>query len=854
MVKPIFWSLAVLAYLISTPISVFAVEEGLQRTKKDVRINTWSNQAEIFITETWKNTRTEPLTFSLLQPLPKDTNSEKIFLNAVGQEYQLLSGEDRIDAVFSEAQKTQAPRPLKKLNIPYEKVLYKNFVLPPESETEIKYQWTQALDFIDNFYFTTVFWSDGIASQKLHAQIIRNGVPKHTVSNFFIQGVQYQNAENFVWEWDTENANPIEDFVFFFAETPSATLKFPYQDFTYQAEFKTTEKKPLKKITLLIDQSGSMYGPRWNRVQKIIPEILKQMAPETNIEIGLFDDEVFWLQDSPRPNNFESQKDWVTQLKNLTPTGSSNWAFLEELIQQKSDTEAFLLLGDFADWETDPTEFKNLLVPIFTLDFSENQNLEFISHKTKGQYLHLFQSTTEFPEKDAFSTLFALLKQKIPNPFLNPENNEQLPQTYHFLSGKSAIQLRRVPEIITDGFSPIAAFIPRWWGQYQIAKHLRTQRAQGADETLKNALVSIKQFFGIHTPVNIPQDLTTLSDKTLWETIWDLESNQPNTAKNQYWKGAPFYPEILLDPVPSKKITARPNLHIAPFSQAQKELLKRFPNLSDPFGLGAKNFCLPDVCLRVEAGGTQEFSGALLLPWKNISPDHWVYPSLQTLAERNIFPVTKESPLDLEKNISRGEFMHWTSQTMFPEAYQIPETTEPLEISTKPETLLPLENRENPSTENNPKLNRIIKKDTSLPKIPALKNSPSIIETIEVNILPIFKDLPNDPLMKKSIEILHQKGIVQGFEDGTVRPETSLNRAEAVKILLAMNNITPAEITSQTEIPFSDLIAWERRWVLEAYRRNIVQGYPDGTFKPFSPLNRAEATKLIVESLWESTK
>ncbi len=47
-----------------------------------------------------------------------------------------------------------------------------------------------------------------------------------------------------------------------------------------------------------------------------------------------------------------------------------------------------------------------------------------------------------------------------------------------------------------------------------------------------------------------------------------------------------------------------------------------------------------------------------------------------------------------------------------------------------------------------------------------------------------FSDVPDDHPYIKAIEYLQNNDIVQGYEDGTFRPEQTINRAEFTKVLL----------------------------------------------------------------------
>ena len=77
----------------------------------------------------------------------------------------------------------------------------------------------------------------------------------------------------------------------------------------------------------------------------------------------------------------------------------------------------------------------------------------------------------------------------------------------------------------------------------------------------------------------------------------------------------------------------------------------------------------------------------------------------------------------------------------------------------------------------------------------------------------------------------------------------SLNRAELAKVALLGGNI---DIQLANTHPFSDIQNqnnWEYNIIYTAKNNKIVNGYEDGTFKPWNYVTQIEALKIILESL-----
>lgn len=104
-----------------------------------------------------------------------------------------------------------------------------------------------------------------------------------------------------------------------------------------------------------------------------------------------------------------------------------------------------------------------------------------------------------------------------------------------------------------------------------------------------------------------------------------------------------------------------------------------------------------------------------------------------------------------------------------------------------------------------------------------------------------FSDVGQSHPNRAAIEYLQGQGILQGYSDGTFRPDATVNRVEALKIILMGNGI---EIQKGNGQVFRDAPAgsWYGDYIHTAKNLGIIQGYPDGSFKP-------EQTVALVENL-----
>ncbi len=109
----------------------------------------------------------------------------------------------------------------------------------------------------------------------------------------------------------------------------------------------------------------------------------------------------------------------------------------------------------------------------------------------------------------------------------------------------------------------------------------------------------------------------------------------------------------------------------------------------------------------------------------------------------------------------------------------------------------------------------------------------------------VFRDVPASNKYSTAIEYLYGKDVINGYADGTFKPEGNLNRAEAVKIILVGNEITVAK-TKTSKFPDVEKTQWFSDYVNTAVSRSIVSGYSDGNFRPSNTISRAEFLKVAV--------
>ena len=112
--------------------------------------------------------------------------------------------------------------------------------------------------------------------------------------------------------------------------------------------------------------------------------------------------------------------------------------------------------------------------------------------------------------------------------------------------------------------------------------------------------------------------------------------------------------------------------------------------------------------------------------------------------------------------------------------------------------------------------------------------------------VPAFTDVPSQGPLATSLNLLVSKGVINGFPDGTFRPQESLTRAQAAKVLALAAGLNTAAVAGGQSFSDVDPGHWAYGAVEAAARSGIFRGYPDGTFRPEDQVNRAEAVTLLL--------
>lgn len=105
-----------------------------------------------------------------------------------------------------------------------------------------------------------------------------------------------------------------------------------------------------------------------------------------------------------------------------------------------------------------------------------------------------------------------------------------------------------------------------------------------------------------------------------------------------------------------------------------------------------------------------------------------------------------------------------------------------------------------------------------------------------------FADIDSTLWYAKYIGFEESKNIINGYLDGTFKPEESITRAEFASMITRFANLD----TENSVIPFTDISGhWAAEQIKACYSAGYIKGYEDNSFLPDNPITRAEAVAII---------
>lgn len=124
---------------------------------------------------------------------------------------------------------------------------------------------------------------------------------------------------------------------------------------------------------------------------------------------------------------------------------------------------------------------------------------------------------------------------------------------------------------------------------------------------------------------------------------------------------------------------------------------------------------------------------------------------------------------------------------------------------------------------------------------------PATVTEVTSTSTALFTDISVSHPNYDAIFLLKNEGVLEGYPDGSFKPDQQINRVEALKLIMEIADLTSGQVAA-AEFSDTEKNAWYSGYLNRAVFKEIVSGYPDGSFKPSQTVNLVEFLKMLINS------
>lgn len=141
---------------------------------------------------------------------------------------------------------------------------------------------------------------------------------------------------------------------------------------------------------------------------------------------------------------------------------------------------------------------------------------------------------------------------------------------------------------------------------------------------------------------------------------------------------------------------------------------------------------------------------------------------------------------------------------------------------------------------------------TYRPDINTKRGEASKLVVVSLGMSPMFPDVEYKNPFYKYIQILANRGAIRGYSDGEFKPNIDVDRGQFAKMVVRGLGIAVSASSYPTptfpDVPKTHPFYAEIEYLA---RKNIIDGYSDGSFRPDVPISRGQVAKVIVRAVDE---
>ncbi|MED1420740.1 NlpC/P60 family protein [Bacillus smithii] len=109
----------------------------------------------------------------------------------------------------------------------------------------------------------------------------------------------------------------------------------------------------------------------------------------------------------------------------------------------------------------------------------------------------------------------------------------------------------------------------------------------------------------------------------------------------------------------------------------------------------------------------------------------------------------------------------------------------------------------------------------------------------------LFKDLGDTHPALVAIKELNSEGIIKGYSNGLYHPDDEVTRGQAAAIINRALHLAAPSSASFKDVSSSNPFAKD---IAAIEKAGIINGYSDGTFRPYDPMTRAQMAVIVTKA------
>ena len=112
---------------------------------------------------------------------------------------------------------------------------------------------------------------------------------------------------------------------------------------------------------------------------------------------------------------------------------------------------------------------------------------------------------------------------------------------------------------------------------------------------------------------------------------------------------------------------------------------------------------------------------------------------------------------------------------------------------------------------------------------------------------PMFKDVPSTKHFAEAVNELAERNIIGGYPDGTFKPSNSITRGQAAAIIAKMIKLDTDNVKNPNFKDVSTANGYYKAIAAMA-EKGIIGGYADGRYGPNDPIKRGQMASILVKA------